>query len=527
MQNLIRNKIFLVALAVVLLSLGWLRVTGLTLLVALVPLLVLSAGYDESRRSFWRVAGWMWITMLAWATVTCWWIWNSTPAGAIAALLVTATLPTVALMAYHYVSKRAPKALAYCTLVGAWIALEYFYLTTEASFPWLTLGNGFANEVWAVQWYEWTGVYGGSLWVLICNLLFFEALRSRSVRRAVAGVVAAVVPIVVSAVIWFSYDESAEKVKISVVQPNFSCFPIDQKYDLPDSVQDSIFRALIAQCPADSRYVLLPETALGANSAIWENDWAAAAIDNIRSAQEEYLPDGTVITGASTLRLYTFGEPASATARVRGTMRYDVYNSALEFAPQGEFDVRHKIKLVVGAEKVPYPRLMTLISGLIVELGGSSGQLGTDPAPKNFGSEQLPIGVAICYESVYGEFYTDFVRRGAKVMSVITNDGWWGETNGHRQHFSYSRLRAVETRRSVARSANTGISGFIDPRGRVISTLGWDERGVLTAEVPVEERTTLYVRLGDYVARLSCYLLLLCVLYYVAYRVRRRNHLVN
>jgi apolipoprotein N-acyltransferase len=208
-------------------------------------------------------------------------------------------------------------------------------------------------------------------------------------------------------------------------------------------------------------------------------------------------------------------------------MRYDVYNTALEFAPQGEFDVRHKIKLVVGAEKVPYPRLMSLISGLIVELGGSSGQLGVDPAPKNFGSEQLPIGVAICYESVYGEFYSEFVRQGAKVMSVITNDGWWGKTNGHRQHFSYSRLRAIETRRSVVRSANTGISGFISPRGQVISSLGWDERGVLTAEVPVESRLTLYTRLGDYVARLSCYLLLLCALYYVAYRVRRRNHLVN
>lgn len=527
MQNLLRNRFLLFALAVLLLSSGWLRGTGLTLVVALVPILLISESYDATRRSFWRVAGWTWLTMLTWAIITCWWIWNSTPAGAVAALLVTATLPTVAVMAYHYVSKRAPRSLAYCTFASAWIALEYFYLTTEASFPWLTLGNGFANDVWAVQWYELTGVYGGSLWVVICNLLFFEALRSHSVRRAMAGVVAVVVPIVVSMVMWFGYDESTERVKISVVQPNFSCFPIDQKYDLPDAEQDSIFRALIEQCPADARYVLLPETALGANSAIWENDWSAAAIANIRSVQESHLAEGTVITGASTLRLYPFGVLASTTARTRGTMRYDVYNTALEFAPQGEFDVRHKIKLVVGAEKVPYPRLMSFISGLIVELGGSSGQLGTDPAPKVFGSDEVPIGVAICYESVYGEFYSEFVRQGARVMSVITNDGWWGKTNGHRQHFAYSRLRAIETRRSVARSANTGISGFISPRGEVISSMGWNERGVLTAEVPVESRLTLYTRLGDYVARLSCYMLLLCTLYYVAYRVRRRNHLVK
>lgn len=527
MQKLVQNKIFLSLISILLLSAGWLRITGVVLVVALVPLLWISEQYSASRRDFWRMAGWTTLVMFLWTIVTCWWIWNSTPAGAIAAIIVTAVLPSVAVLFYHFVSKRAPRSLAYCSLVGAWIALEYFYLTTEASFPWLALGNGFANDIWAVQWYELTGVFGGSLWVLICNILFFEALRSRSVRRAVAGVVAVVVPMVVSVAMLLGAEECDERVKISVVQPNFSCWPIDQKYDLPDEVQDSIFRALVEQCPSDSRYVLLPETALGANSAIWENDWSAAAIGNIRAVQATHLPEGSIITGASTLRLYPFGTAASETARVRGTMRYDVYNTALEFAPRDEFDVRHKIKLVVGAEKVPYPRLMSLISGLIVELGGSSGQLGVDPAPKNFGSEELPIGVAICYESVYGEFYSEFVRRGAKVMSVITNDGWWGKTSGHRQHFSYSRLRAIETRRSVARSANTGISGFIDPQGRVISSIGWDERGVLTAEVPVCTRLTLYTRYGDYVARLCCYLLLLCTLYYIAYRVRRRNHLVD
>lgn len=527
MQKILQNKIILALAAVLLLSAGWLQATGVGLLVALVPLLLISERYSASGRDFWRMAGWTLLVMLLWTIITCWWIWNATPAGAVAAIIVTALLPSLALLFYHFVSKRAPRSLAYCSLVGAWIALEYLYLTTEASFPWLALGNGFANDIWAVQWYEFTGVFGGSLWVLICNILFFEALRTRSVRRAVAGVAAAVVPVAVSVAMLLGAKECDESVKISVVQPNFACFPIDEKFNLPDEIQDSIFRALVEQCPSDSRFVLLPETALGANSAIWENDWSAAAIHNMRSTQSSHLPDGSVITGASTLRFYPMGVPASATARVSGMKRYDVYNTALEFAPQGEFDVRHKIKLVVGAEKVPYPRLMSLISGLIVELGGSSGQLGVDLAPKNFGSEELPIGVAICYESVYGEFYSEFVRRGAKVMSVITNDGWWGKTSGHRQHFSYSRLRAIETRRSVARSANTGISGFIDPQGRVISTLGWDERGVLTAEVPVCTRLTLYTRYGDYVARLCCYLLLLCTLYYIAYRVRRRSHLVD
>ena len=112
-------------------------------------------------------------------------------------------------------------------------------------------------------------------------------------------------------------------------------------------------------------------------------------------------------------------------------------------------------------------------------------------------------------------------------MSIITNDGWWGDTPGYKHLFSISRLRAVEHRRAIARSANTGKSGFISPRGDVGETLGWQQRGVITAQVPLCSEMTLYTRYGDYLARISEYLLLLCVLYYVAYRVKRKNYLVK
>jgi len=522
-----RNKIFAVLLSALLLSAGWLRITGLTLAVALVPLLVLSEGCDASRRSWWRMAGWTMLTMLLWYTATCWWIWHATAPGAAVAVVVSSTLFTAAFMLYHYVAKRAKRALAYCVFVSAWIAAEYWYLRGEVSFPWLVLGNGMAGDVWAVQWYEWTGVFGGSLWLLVCNLLFFEAWRLRSRRSIVKAAAAFAAPLFISLALWWSYDEPANKVRITVVQPNISCFPIDAKFDLPDSVQDSIFYALGSQAPPDSRFVLLPETALAAQGIIWENDWASPSIDNMRRLQREHLHEGEIIAGASTMRYYPDGVPSSPTARCRNGIRYDVYNTALAFDSTGLADVRHKIKLVVGAEKVPYPKLMEALSFLIVELGGSSGQLGVDDEAVNFEHDSIRIGTAICYESIYGDFFADFVRRGADVMGIITNDGWWGDTAGHRQHFSYARLRAIETRRSIARSANTGISGFIDPRGRVLSSLGWDERGTLTADIPLNDRITLYVRYGDYVARLCCYLLLLCVLYFCAYCVRRRNHLVD
>jgi apolipoprotein N-acyltransferase len=127
---------------------------------------------------------------------------------------------------------------------------------------------------------------------------------------------------------------------------------------------------------------------------------------------------------------------------------------------------------------------------------------------------------------VYGEYFTDFVQNGAEVLFIITNDGWWRDTPGHRQHFDFARLRAVETRRAIARSANTGRSGFITSRGDVRETLEWEERGTITADVALNRRTTLYVRFGDWICRISLLVLGLSVLYFIAYRIRKKDHIV-
>ena len=103
----------------------------------------------------------------------------------------------------------------------------------------------------------------------------------------------------------------------------------------------------------------------------------------------------------------------------------------------------------------------------------------------------------------------------------------WGDTPGYRHLFTISRLRAIEHRRAIARAANTGRSGFISARGDVGETLGWEARGILTADVPLDSQQTFYTRYGDYLGRIAEYLLLLSLLYFAAYRIRKRNHLVR
>ncbi len=525
-----KNRFLLSLLSVVLFSAGWLRISGLPLLGALVPLMFISRGYDASRRSFWRMTGWTMCTILLWCAATIRWIWYATPIGPIAAAIAQCLLFGGVFLLYHYVSKRASSRLAELILVCGWIAAEYIYLTGELSFPWLLLGNGFANDTWAIQWYEYTGIFGGTLWVLTANLLIYHTILSHGAKRlALSTAVWIVVPLAVSLFLYFSYrEEAGEKLTVTIVQPNID--PYGEKFVLAQKQQNELLLSLASEAPAGVDYIVMPETALDDN--IWEERIELSeSIDTLSRFMASRYPEAQLIVGATTCRRYLSESECSETARYRNGVWYDVYNSALAIDTAG-VSVAHKSKLVIGAEKMPYMNLLKPLEVFIVDLGGTTGRLGYDKAQRTFHTQgrhpyDICSAAPICYESVYGEYFAGFVDRGAQIIFVITNDGWWYDTPGYRQHFSYSRLRAIETRRWIARSANTGISGFIDPRGDVIQRLGWEERGTLTGSVTALGKKTFYVRYGDYIARICSLVFVLGLLYYIAYRFRRKSHLVK
>ena len=234
-----------------------------------------------------------------------------------------------------------------------------------------------------------------------------------------------------------------------------------------------------------------------------------------------------LITGAGTIRRYPAGAQTETAHPERfGDGYYDRFNTAVGLDSAGRMQLHHKGRLVIGVENTP-TWVFDAMKFLVIDLGGTVGQIGKGLHGTAFEHNGVKTGPAICYEGLYGDFYGGFVRRGAQFMAIISNDGWWGDTPGYKHLFSISRLRAVEHRRAIARSANTGKSGFISARGDVGQTLGWEQRGVITAEVPLNSELTFYTRYGDCLARISEYILLLSVLYYVAYRYKRRNHLVK
>ena len=157
----------------------------------------------------------------------------------------------------------------------------------------------------------------------------------------------------------------------------------------------------------------------------------------------------------------------------------------------------------------PYPKLFCKIDDM---LGGVMGRCigqkerGLLYAP--YDSAKIAVAPVICYESIYGEYCCDYVRKGAQMLAIITNDAWWKDTAGYRQHLSYASLRAIETRRWIARCGNTGISAFIDSKGRIVARSNWWQKQTLDGSVRLCGRETFFVKYGDMTGR-SCTLLFL------------------
>lgn len=370
-------------------------------------------------------------------------IWLATPVGPFAATIASSFLNMVAFMLFHTVSKKGPKALAYTLLVSGWIATEFWYTTGDFSWPWLLLGNGFSHEVWAVQWYEYTGIFGGTLWVLLSNILLYEAWRRRRDAKAWTWAGAVVLlPILVSLGIFWSYEAPDEgSVTVSVVQPNIDCY--DKFAAGTEQMQERLLLSMIEEAPAGSDFIVLPET-------VWPYAYderylpQAPVVTKIREILREKSSGAMIVTGAETIVYYP-PEERTETARQneRGAF-YDKFNSTLGIDTTACLPIHHKGRLVIGVESTP-TWIFKALKFLVIDLGGTVGQLGVGEPGPAFVHNGVSVGTPICYEGLYGNFYGGFVREGARALLISSNDGWWGDTPGHKHLFSMARLRPSNT----------------------------------------------------------------------------------
>ena len=202
---------------------------------------------------------------------------------------------------------------------------------------------------------------------------------------------------------------------------------------------------------------------------------------------------------------------------------YYSYNTAFMIAEDNDIQWHQKSRLTPGVEMMPSWWFLRPIKNLAIDLGGTVGTLKTEDVATVLNFEDFKIAALICYESVFGGYVTEFVRNGADLLFVITNDGWWGNTPGHRQHFEMSKLRAIENRRSVARSANTGISGFINQRGDVLEQTNYWEPTALRNTLKTNEEMTFYSQYGDYIYRLASFIAVIVLCFSMVISISKKQ----
>lgn len=508
------KDVYLPLISGLLLIPGWYEWgTGLTLMVAFVPLLFLIEKFYKEKKSGRKLFLLVSLAFIIWNIGDTWWVRNAlvddkpSYAGISAAVLLTTLFMTIPVWLSFQTRKVFGRIPAMVGFVVFWVAMEFAYTNGEISWPWLTIGNGFIYEIKLIQWYEYTGVFGGSLWVLIANILVYVSFFNEhgEVRfrwkQGVAALLWIFIPVIISLSIFRNYKEDVNPVKIVVVQPNID--PYLKFNDIP-SLEQTRIQVELAKSLADSAtdYIVTPETSVMDN--IWIGEFDEVPDFKLIKSINKIYPHLNYIAGIMCYQFYAPGDKLTPTAQdYRNGSHYDSYNSALQIDTTNTYQLYHKSKLVVGVEKMPYPGLLKILKPITLKLGGTFRSHNTQKERESFVSSdgKIRVGVPICYESVYGEFVTEFAKKGAELIFVITNDGWWGDTPGHRQHNALSGIRAIETRRSIARSANTGISCFINQKGEVLKSLGWWKRGAMVDTLNANEKITFYVRYGDYIGR--------------------------
>jgi apolipoprotein N-acyltransferase len=233
----------------------------------------------------------------------------------------------------------------------------------------------------------------------------------------------------------------------------------------------------------------------------------------------KHYPRAKFVVGATLYWRFDPGNKLSSTAKPLGStgIYYDSYNAALQIDSTNNIQKYFKSILVVGVEKMPYAKYLKFIQKLTLRLGGTFRSHATQEKRSVLcaANDSICIAPVICYESIFGEFVTDYIKLGAQYIFIITNDGWWGNTPGYRQHNSFAALRAIENRRSIARSANTGISSFVNQRGEISQATSWWTPDVIRASLNANSKLTFYTLHGDYIARICGYLSLLILLLFL------------
>ena len=538
------KKIFYSVLTSLLLIIFWPGIFGFSnyhlnfsFLFAFIPILLVEhqIRFDKGKNKFFRTFFYGFISFGIFNAGTTFWVWNAHWSGALATVTINGGLMSLVLALYGWTARAHSQKIANWAFVSGWLALEVLHESWAFSFPWLDLGHAFASSPLLIQWYEFTGHRGGSFWILISNILLLNFLIDsktvstqnlsnnlefsyinfkKNIKSLRPIMILWLIPFFLSVSIYLSFksDESKQKLGV-IIQPNVD--PYTEKFETSDQqlarTWSKILKSKLNDKNLDFKhdsFEAVPDVIVFPETFLHEGMMESHA-SNFKSLHEfdsllALYPKTSLIVGAMTYEILNSKTKTSRNISGSKERYYDIYNSAFVMTNKRPVDFYHKSKLVVGVEYMPFGSFIRDYFGeMVLDFGGTTGTLGTQNERDIFSLADTSIKLApiICWEQDYGDYVREYANKGANVFAIITNDGWWGNTLGHVTHMQYARIRAIENRRWVLRSANTGISGFIDPRGQVFQAMTWGEKGIKMNVFEVNNQKTIFTISGDLIGK--------------------------
>jgi apolipoprotein N-acyltransferase len=483
------------------------------------------------------------VSFLVFNVVTLYWVGGFTHGrdvflmiGGAALLIIHPLFFLVPIVAYLLVKKYLGGRFALLMFAFLWVSFEWIHSLGQLGFPWLTVGNSQSMDIAHIQFITLTGVYGISFWIVSVNALLYFLLRKltqaewalKSPRAALTfalTIAILLIPVIHGKAVLSESSQIKHQspVRIGVLQPDLDPW---KKWEVGHQEQLETYiglsRPLVEKQP---HLVLWPETAIA-----------------FRILTPKYAPvheelrnwvDGTgcgLLTGFADITFYDSADAPRGSHTVQGTtIHYEDFNAIMLLEPRSARVQKYaKMRLVPFGERVPYAEHLTFLADAVKwDVGISGWGIGRDTTVFTMmsGERQVKFSAMVCYESIYPELVSRFVKKGAEFLVVITNDSWYGKTSGPYQHAYYAALRAIENRRPVVRCANGGISCFIDPYGRISQATELFTQASIVGETEPSNENTFYSTQGDLFARVCTVVATLALLGAFIGKFTRRTRL--
>jgi apolipoprotein N-acyltransferase len=509
-----QNLWLLAILSGLLLASAWL-ISPIFLAIAWLPWLYLENKiYQNSAKySFWSVLAYFYVTLGIWNLLATWWLVLIEWLGGVFALVVNPLLMSIPLLLFHYFRRQFNSQAVYGLWLILWLAYEFLQIQWDLAWAWLTLGNGLAPFPAVIQYYEFTGVLGGSLWILLINWGLWEFWQAKNLKLAIFLMILPLLMLLFSYYQFTNYTEKGKSVKIIVVQPDIDPYtekfskqtkfiPFAQQFERLEKLTQPLLKP-------DIDLVLYPEAATG---VLWDeigflkNPKAFSEFNHFNNLFKPY-PQTRFLLGMNTFRFLPDSLKNLPTAiKMRSSeMYYLKYNSAVfRQDTSGRVKVYHKSKLVPGGESLPW---LGWLKPIYSQLDDLKGVVTPQTERTVFQLDnQVKIASLICYESTFGEFANEFVKNGAQILTIITNDAFWRNSPEPWQHQQIDRLRAIETRRAIARASHHGYSGFINQKGEISQSTPLNRPLAIVGEIKANSELTFYTLYGDCLGRICFWL---------------------